>query len=201
MCAIRAPFALVAGMLFSVALFFGLDQLVGVAFEGEPLVEAQKIEFTPKIIETPIETTREHKVTRDPPTPIPDEPRIGIDDFGADDAQPLRFERPTLPRRDAETDVGVRGMDGDPLPRVRVNPEYPVRAASAGIEGWVRVRFTVTEIGTVRDAVVVASEPRSVFDDAALKAIARWRYNPRVENGRAVERVGLETIVRFELEN
>ena len=63
------------------------------------------------------------------------------------------------------------------------------------------MQFSVTAIGTVRDAVVVASEPGTVFDEAALKAIARWRYNPRVENGEAVERVGLQTIIRFELEN
>ena len=56
-------------------------------------------------------------------------------------------------------------------------------------------------VGTVRDAVVVASEPGTIFDDAALKAIARWRYNPRVESGEAVERVGLQTIIRFKLEN
>ena len=47
-----------------------------------------------------------------------------------------------------------------------------------------RVQFSVTAVGTVRDAVVVASEPGTIFDDAALKAIARWRYNPRVETAR-----------------
>ena len=64
-----------------------------------------------------------------------------------------------------------------------------------------RVQFSVTSIGTVRDAVVVDSEPDVVFDQAALKAIARWRYNPRVENGEAVERVGLQTLIRFTIEN
>ena len=93
------------------------------------------------------------------------------------------------------------GVDGDVIPQVRVNPDYPPAALTRNIEGWVQVRFTVTAIGTVRDAVIVASEPGTIFDDAALKAIARWRYNPRVENGEAVERVGLQTIIRFELEN
>ena len=87
------------------------------------------------------------------------------------------------------------------VPLVRVNPDYPPARDPAGTEGWVQVRFSVTAIGTVRDAVVVASEPGTIFDEAALKAIARWRYNPRVENGEAVERVGLQTIIRFELEN
>jgi protein TonB len=65
----------------------------------------------------------------------------------------------------------------------------------------VQVRFTVTAAGTVRDALVVASQPARVFDGAALEAVARWRYNPRVDGGVAVERVGLQALIRFTLEN
>jgi TonB family protein len=32
----------------------------------------------------------------------------------------------------------------------------------------------------------VAAAPRGVFDEAALAAVAAWRYRPRVVNGRAV---------------
>ena len=59
----------------------------------------------------------------------------------------------------------------------------------------------MTTIGTVRGGVVVDSEPGTVFDEAAQKAIARWRYRPRVEHGEAVEPVGLHYVFRFELEN
>ena len=81
-----------------------------------------------------------------------------------------------------------------------IAPDYPPRALSRGLEGWVRVQFTITPTGTVKDATVVEAEPRGMFEDAALKAIARWRYNPRVEGGVAVERVGVQTIIRFQLE-
>jgi protein TonB len=95
----------------------------------------------------------------------------------------------------------MRGTDGDVVPVVRATPQYPPRAISGQIEGWVRVQFSVTPIGTVRDAFVVDSEPSGVFEEAALKAIARWRYNPKVEGGEAVERVGLQAVIRFELED
>ena len=42
--------------------------------------------------------------------------------------------------------------------------------------------------------------PKGVFDAAALKAIARWRYTPKIEGGVPVERVGLQTVIRFQLE-
>ena len=64
-----------------------------------------------------------------------------------------------------------------------------------------KVQFTITPTGTVKDPKVVDAMPKEMFDDAALKAIARWRYNPRVEGGVAVERVGVQTIIRFQLEN
>ena len=85
------------------------------------------------------------------------------------------------------------------LPLVRVPPDYPPTALRQGIEGWVRLQFTIADNGSVRDPVVIASDPPGVFDDAALRAIVRWRYNPRVENGIAVERRGVQTEIRFAL--
>jgi protein TonB len=64
----------------------------------------------------------------------------------------------------------------------------------------VKVQFTITTTGTVKDPMVVDADPKNIFDDAALKSIARWKYNPKVEDGAAVERVGVQTIIRFQLE-
>jgi protein TonB len=200
MHAIRGPFAVVAGVAASGALFLVLGQLISVPFEAAPVIEGRKVDYTAKRPDTPAVTKREEKVTLEPPTAVPKGPPLIVDDPGGERIQPVVYRRPELTRVGERGGFDVRGADGDVLPRIRVNPEYPPRALAASIEGWVQVRFTVTAIGTVRDAVVVASEPGTVFDDAALKSIARWRYNPRVENGEAVERVGLQTLVRFELE-
>ena len=92
------------------------------------------------------------------------------------------------------------GQDRDVLPIVRVPPAYPPDKAAKGIEGWVKVQFSITGIGTVRDAIVVDAEPKGAFEDAALKSIERWRYNPKIEGGVPVERVGVQTLIRFQLE-
>ena len=47
--------------------------------------------------------------------------------------------------------------DGEYLPIVKVQPQYPRRALSRGMTGWVIVEFTVTELGTVIDAMVVSN--------------------------------------------
>ena len=63
---------------------------------------------------------------------------------------------------------------------------YPTHARANGVEGRVLVRYVVTATGTVANAVVVESEPRGVFDAAALDAVRSWRFRPMVDRGEAV---------------
>ncbi|MCK0752784.1 energy transducer TonB [Chromohalobacter japonicus] len=74
---------------------------------------------------------------------------------------------------------------GSPQPTERVPPEYPSRAQRRGIEGFVEVSFTIMPNGQVdRDSLhVTDAEPRSMFERAALKAVADWRF-PRSEQPR-----------------
>jgi TonB family protein len=79
-----------------------------------------------------------------------------------------------------------------------VQPSYPMRAVNAKIEGWVDVEFTVAETGKVRDVSVRASSNPGVFDDAAVKAVAQWRYKPVLRDAKPVP-VRSEIRVRFTL--
>jgi protein TonB len=81
----------------------------------------------------------------------------------------------------------------------RVLPEYPPRARAQRIEGWVRLEIEVSPSGTVSAARVVAASPERVFDEAALKAIRRWRFQPAFSEGRAVSQRATLTM-RFRLE-
>jgi len=63
-------------------------------------------------------------------------------------------------------------------PIVRINPQYPQEAAKAGVEGWVILEFGVSQNGTVENIRVTASHPESIFDEAAKRAVAKWRYKP-----------------------
>lgn len=84
------------------------------------------------------------------------------------------------------------------IPLVRIPPRYPMRAASRKIEGWVKIEFTITETGTVKNAKVVASQPDTVFNRAALKAIARWKFKPKIIDGEAFEQRAVQ-ILQFKL--
>lgn len=199
MIATRIPGALFGGVAFSAAVFLGLSELVSVPFDAAPRVKAPTIEFTAKRTPLPPVSKRDPQAQRDPPIAQPERPRISRG-YGDDNVQRVAHTRPLVEPVGRNGGIAMRGVDGDAMPIVRVNPEYPPSAIRSETEGWVRVRFSVTAAGTVRDVVVVGSEPGTVFDQAALNAVERWRYNPRVEEGVAVERVGLETLLRFELE-
>lgn len=73
------------------------------------------------------------------------------------------------------------------LKRTRmVQPTYPPDALRRGIEGWVELAFTVMPNGTVDDVQVRNSSPAQVFDDAAVRAIRQWRFEPVMRDGKAV---------------
>lgn len=90
--------------------------------------------------------------------------------------------------------------DGDMLPLVNVVPTYPNRAIQNKIEGWAQVRFTVTATGNVRDVVVIDAEPERVFDRASIQAAEKFRFQPRVVNGVAVEVPDVQYVFRYALE-
>ena len=107
---------------------------------------------------------------------------------------------------DIALDAGLSGGlslesgDGDYLPIVKVAPIYPRRAQSRGIEGFVIVEFTVTKTGAVRDAVVVNAEPESIFDRAALDAVLKFKYKPRVVDGVAMAVAGVQNKISFAID-
>ncbi len=71
-------------------------------------------------------------------------------------------------------------------PVVQTPPLYPPSALRRHLQGYVILEFTVTETGAVEAPRVVEARPAGVFERAALRAIRRWRFRPRLRNGRPV---------------
>ena len=86
-----------------------------------------------------------------------------------------------------------------PLPIVKVGPVYPRDAVVQNIEGHVLLEFVVTETGAVRDPVILDAKPRGVFDRAALDAVANFKYEPKVVDGKPQETAGVRNIIVFEI--
>jgi len=81
---------------------------------------------------------------------------------------------------------------------VRIPAEYPQRALLRGVEGYVILRFTITETGSVIDPEVLRAEPANMFESSARRAVMRWKYQPQVRDGKPVRVVSMTKII-FEL--
>ena len=96
--------------------------------------------------------------------------------------------------------VPLNTGDDQPTPIVRIEPKYPIEAARNGIEGWVKLSFTVNEVGSVEDIEILASEPEGVFEREAQRALAKWKYKPQIVDGKPVKQPGLTVVLVFKIE-
>jgi TonB family protein len=72
------------------------------------------------------------------------------------------------------------------LTRTRyVPPVYPESARNRNIGGWVDLTFLVGVDGAVSEVAVVGAQPPGTFEQAAIDAVRRWRYQPVIRDGHA----------------
>ena len=55
-------------------------------------------------------------------------------------------------------------------------PNYPEAAKADRTTGWVDVEYLISPQGETSSISVIASSPSGVFDEAALEAVATWRF-------------------------
>ncbi|MDZ4192689.1 TonB family protein [Ectopseudomonas chengduensis] len=106
---------------------------------------------------------------------------------------------PTPPSEAAESGGQMGGMESEVMPLNDVRPEYPRYALQRGIEGFVKLAFTINRSGNVENIRVLEANPRNVFEREARRAASRWRFAPRTEGGLAVDREAVKTLY-FRLE-
>jgi len=124
----------------------------------------------------------QNQTTTESPTPM-DIPNLGL--------TPGVTGGPFIGQMAAGGGGGGAGLfDGDIIPLARVAPMYPRNAARDGVEGKVLLELIVNPDGTVREAKVIESKPRGIFDAAAKQAVMKWKFKPRVVNGQPVAQKG-----------
>jgi protein TonB len=201
--AFRLPLAVGLACVVTFALFWGMQALIGVTGELEDSRPAPHVEFVRLRKDTTPETKKREPPKREKPEQPPPPPDISMSKATLDPGQGVAAISPVIdPGAALSGGIGAGGgADRDVVPLVRINPDYPMRARQRGIEGWVTVEFTISKAGTVKDPVVIASHPGRVFDRSALQAIRKWKYNPKIHDGQAVERPGVKVTLEFTMEN
>jgi protein TonB len=62
-------------------------------------------------------------------------------------------------------------------------PDYPITLRQRGIEGTVWLRVRVDRSGLPEQIILFKTSGYRLFDEAALRAVSRWRFRPARSNG------------------
>ena len=108
--------------------------------------------------------------------------------------------RAAAPQFDTNVDIGTGfNPDRDAQPLVRIPPQYPDRCQGrSGTRETVRVQFDVNPQGQTLNIQVIDTTS-SCFNRAAIRAVERWKYQPKVVDGEAQSRFGVQTTFQFDL--
>lgn len=191
-------------------LFFLMHSLIALGSKalikdtgGRKMIEFVRLK---KEVQAPMEEQelpQKPAMSKQPPPPQMDMPQTAPRAGGQvlKIAAPIQHDpKPALKMVGGPT-LGGAPSDTGHIPLVRVQPMYPPSAAEQRIEGWVRIEFTISETGSVRRPRVIGAHPSSIFNEAAIRAIRKWKYKPRIENGKRVPTPGVRVQLTFKLDD
>ncbi|MBU2871325.1 energy transducer TonB [Colwellia sp. E2M01] len=200
---VRFLVSILLGVVITFGLFVFMAFLVS---SGDRNKEEQQENIIVEVNTTPPKSATEQRRRVPPPPPPPPkappkqstpEPETNNNTSG------LSFNMPGVQMAGASTGLSAPGAgigrDGDATPIVRIEPKYPMDAARDGKEGYVVLSFSINEIGGVEDVEVIEAQPKRVFDKEARRALRKWKYKPKVEEGKALRQTGLTVRLDFKM--
>ena len=98
--------------------------------------------------------------------------------------------------------IGVgQGMNQnrEVTPIFRINPSYPRQAALNQIEGFVILQFDITASGETDNISILQASPPQIFNSSAVQALKRWKYKPKIEDGKSVHQNNIKVQLDFTL--
>jgi protein TonB len=201
--------AIILGGVTTFGLFFLMNELVNNQMEAPDQAESVKIPDM-RMPDTKIENRFEEAKPEKPQEPDVPPPELPEPDFVAPDASVGGLNMDFQVAKGGLEIGGPGGLnigEGNYMPIVTVAHEYPSTALSRGMEGSCTVVFTVTETGAVKDAVPVPElcinkkdgQPTTVWNRASVKAVSKFKFKPKVEDGKAVEVPGVRYKLTYQM--
>ena len=186
------------GVFVALLLFWLMDTLISGSDKLERnRDEAVRLDFI-KVDQDELEQVkkREPPPEPEPPKEPPPPPKMTVDnpDQPRQDMPDIEMPRIDLGLTSGSGpylgnwSAGDAGAEGDVIPIVRIEPQFPREALLKGIGGWVEVEFTIEPDGSVSDPKIIDSQPPRIFDRNALRAIYKWKFKPRIVDGKPVAR-------------
>ena len=199
---------LIASILVGAAVAFGLFVVMAKLIENSarPADEVPPAPVIDIVMQAPDEDVQTRTRVPPPPPPPPQQPPK-MEPVEPEDAEPdadgFSLDIPNVDTGGVGVNIGGVGAmqsDGDATPIVRIDPKYPPQAARDGKEGWVKLQFTINEDGSVGDIEVMDADTKRIFDREARRALAKWKYKPKIVDGKPVKQPNMFVQLDFKLE-
>lgn len=184
--------------LVTVGLFVLMMTLIAEEFKPQEKSASASFEINPtvediKVIKRETKVQQVKKVITPPPPPTIERQQAAKpqERIASLEGAIPEFEAPKIDRQSFK--IAVSDRDAQPL--VRIPPIMPPRAEKSG---HCRVRFDVSPEGAPFN-VETTYCTQSLFSRATIKSVQKWKYNPKVVDGRNVARKGVENKVTYRL--
>ena len=204
----RAAGSIAGGVFVALVLFLLMDTLISGGRGQQGAATAGQIVDLIRVQEDEIVQTKKRVRPKKPPPPKdpPPPPKLKVSSEAKPQKNPMRIDLPKIDVSGAggggpfigKWEPGDPAAEGEAVPIVRIDPQYPREALMDGTEGYVRFRVLIGPDGSVMDVEVVEAAPGRLFVRNATRAVRRWKFKPRIVDGVAVERWATTSIV-FEL--
>jgi protein TonB len=201
---IGAGLRLVAALGLAGAITFSLFMVMQ-ALIASDAAPAAEVEETPTITisfdvpdRDPVRDQR--RPTLDPVVAPPPRPTITTER----EARPLDADytpQPPVIENDVVMDGAVDFVLAPPPLATRVEPIYPSREASRGVQGDCTIRYDILASGRTANLSVLSCDS-SGFERASLEAVSGWRHSAvRGQDPNEVVRRGVTTTLAFRMED
>jgi len=178
----------------------GMAEMIRTEFTPQDKKASLILEINPVPIDIPPPPTRQKpkdvkRVETPPAPPVLDHGRT---DKPMEPPTTLDGRIPVFTKPILGTDLPIITVsDRDAAPTVRIAPIMPPRADKSG---HCRVRFDVSAEGAPFN-VQATYCTQSLFERATIKSVQRWKFNPKIVNGRPVAMRGVENKVSYRLKD
>lgn len=198
---LRTTMSLPLAGLITMSLAGLMAYLISVEGEPGPAITEIEYELFPRVavIDLPPPDDIEPVDAVDPPPPPP---AIDVETASRPDDDLAVIVGNIPDYRDPVIDNGPTSIHVEnrlETPVVRIPPVYPAREAERGVEGLCTVHFDLNTNGQPFN-VRAGQCDSSGFARASVDAVRRWRYEPRIMEGRAVERQNMTVVLDFNLD-